>query len=493
MKTTARKILSLVIVVCMAFIGVFVTPVVKADAAAGYYEKVTSAPADWSGTYLIVYEAGNVAFNGGLETLDAVSNTIPVTIADGKITANATTDAATFTIGKSGDGYTISSASGHYIGKTAYSNGLDSKQDTHTLSLDAGSNAVITASGGCTLRFNSAKDQMRFRYYKSGQQAIQLYKHVEAPAAPELDSAIEESLNSVNAHMSLSYQYTESNQVVDSITDELTRATTGVTGTSYASWSGKTANSSAVYAGQSAGGNDSIQLRSNNSNSGIITTTSGGKAKKITVEWNSSTSSGRTLDVYGKNTAYSAATDLYNSSTQGKKLGSIVCGTSTELTITGDYEYIGLRSNSGAMYLDSISIEWGGESTVVKDSQFAIKCAVDSTINDYFKDNASVESYGIQVTAKGGNTAIYTSGSSFWTKEADKFSVVIKLGDIINDTTKLSTEFTVVAFVVVGGETYTSTAAKTYSIASMVAMYSELGYKDGVAPLYGYLQEKGLL
>jgi hypothetical protein len=54
------------------------------------------------------------------------------------------------------------------------------------------------------------------------------------------------------------------------VTDELTLSTTGVSGTSYTEWSGKTATSSAVYAGQSAGGNSSIQLRSNNSNSGII-------------------------------------------------------------------------------------------------------------------------------------------------------------------------------------------------------------------------------
>ena len=41
-----------------------------------------------------------------------------------------------------------------------------------------------------------------------------------------------------------------------------------------------------------------------------------------------------------------------------ENLGSIVYGTSTELTITGDYPFIGLRSNSGAMYLTSISIDW---------------------------------------------------------------------------------------------------------------------------------------
>ena len=150
------------------------------------------------------------------------------------------------------------------------------------------------------------------------------------------------------------------------VTDVLTRVVTGVTSTTYTEWSGKTLNSEAVYAGQSAGGNSSIQLRSDKSNSGIVTTKSGGKVKKIKVTWNSSTSSGRTLDIYGKNTAYTAATDLYKSSNQGTKLGSIKCGTSTELVISGDYEFIGLRSNSGAMYLTEIDITWetsgaGGE------------------------------------------------------------------------------------------------------------------------------------
>ena len=149
-------------------------------------------------------------------------------------------------------------------------------------------------------------------------------------------------------------------------TDVLTRAFTGVPAvSSYNNWSGKEGLSGAVYAGNSAGGNDAIQLRSTN-NSGIVTTGSGGSVKKITVVWNSNTTNGRTLNVYGKNSAYSAASDLYNTSNQGNLLGTIVMGTSTSLTISGNYEYIGFRSNSGAMYLTSVSIEWetGGSSTV---------------------------------------------------------------------------------------------------------------------------------
>lgn len=141
--------------------------------------------------------------------------------------------------------------------------------------------------------------------------------------------------------------------------DKLDRAFTGIIGSTYTGWSNKSGSSSdAVYAGNSAGGNTSIQLRSSN-NSGIVTTASGGTASSVTVTWNSNTQNGRTLDVYGKNTAYSSAGDLYNNSNQGTLLGSIVYGTSTELTITGSYSYIGLRSNSGAMYLSDVTICWG--------------------------------------------------------------------------------------------------------------------------------------
>lgn len=148
----------------------------------------------------------------------------------------------------------------------------------------------------------------------------------------------------------------ESTSTID---DVINLTTTGVTSgsTSYSTWSNKTATSSAVYAGNSAGGNSSIQLRSDKSSSGIVTTVSGGKAKKVVVEWNSNTNAARKIDIYGKNSAYSQATDLYNSTNQGTKIGSIAYGT-TELTIDGDYEYIGIRSNSGALYLTSITITW---------------------------------------------------------------------------------------------------------------------------------------
>ena len=151
--------------------------------------------------------------------------------------------------------------------------------------------------------------------------------------------------------------------VVTTVVDELTREFTGIpnqTQNAYSAWNGKQGNLTAVYAGQSAGGNNSIALRTENNNSGIVTTTSGGKVKKVSVTWNNNSTSGRALNVYGKNTPYSVATDLYDDSKQGTLLGSITYGNnnSTELTINGDYTYIGLRSNSKVIYLNEIEITW---------------------------------------------------------------------------------------------------------------------------------------
>lgn len=145
------------------------------------YVKVTSSADLTSGTYLIVYEDGALAFNGGLETLDATQNTIAVTISDGTIASDATVDAATFTIDVAAG--TIMSASGYYIGRTADSNGMHTDTETaytNTLSIDNEGNAVIVGSGGAYLRYNASSGQERFRYFKSttytNQKAIALYK-----------------------------------------------------------------------------------------------------------------------------------------------------------------------------------------------------------------------------------------------------------------------------------------------------------------------------
>jgi hypothetical protein len=151
--------------------------------------------------------------------------------------------------------------------------------------------------------------------------------------------------------------------VVDTMTYAETGATPGSSAV-YSTWSNVSLRSDAIYAGNTSAGTTGspyIQLRSNNSNSGIITTASGGVLDKITVVWNSTTQADRTVNVYGKTSAYSAATDLYNSGTRGTSLGTIVKGTSTELDLSGssdEYTYFGFRSNSGALYIDTVFVRW---------------------------------------------------------------------------------------------------------------------------------------
>ena len=185
------------------YYAVFYNP----TAASGNYEKVTTELTDWSGEYLIVYETGEVAFNGGLTTLDVGGNTVAVTIENNAIEANDVTNAAKFTIAEYNEGYSIQSASGYYIGyEDSKTNGLLSNlnkkyENKITLNNDKTVNIQSTASN--ILRYNptdlinSGKQTgLRFRYYKSGQEAIALYKKAadNETYVTECDNCIETTL-----------------------------------------------------------------------------------------------------------------------------------------------------------------------------------------------------------------------------------------------------------------------------------------------------------
>ena len=162
---------------------------VQGTVSTGDYVKVTTAPTDWSGEYLIVYEGGSLAFDGGLTTLDAISNTISVSISNNTIEANEITNAAKFTIAAINGGYSIQSASGYYIGQTSNANGLQASLTTvYTNSISYNNGNVDIVSGGAYLRYNNQSGQTRFRYFKSStytnQKAIQLYKKSEPTLTP---------------------------------------------------------------------------------------------------------------------------------------------------------------------------------------------------------------------------------------------------------------------------------------------------------------------
>lgn len=169
------------------------------------FEKVTSAPdnGDWSGDYLIVYETESLAFDGSLTTLDATSNTKPVTIENAKIAATSDMMAIQFTVAKksgSSDKYNLKSASGYYISGTttsaAASNGLKQATSDSAYEITFGvedNNVVVyskSSDQNMILRYNDASNQNRFRFYKSGQKPVQLYKLSGQPAPEKTLSSV---------------------------------------------------------------------------------------------------------------------------------------------------------------------------------------------------------------------------------------------------------------------------------------------------------------
>lgn len=143
------------------------------------YVKVTSAPADWSGVYLIVYEKSateGMVFNNS----DSANGYVDAVIKDYTIESNADVDAEQVTIEPMTGGYSIKGKAGYIYGKSG-SNALSFNATTQQLNtIEYSSNSVKITSNTSVFRYNNASDQNRFRYYKSSsyanQKAIQLYK-----------------------------------------------------------------------------------------------------------------------------------------------------------------------------------------------------------------------------------------------------------------------------------------------------------------------------
>lgn len=144
------------------------------DASKLYYKKVTEAQADWSGEYLIVYEANSVAWDGSIDNLDATPNTFEVTISGGKIERTDATMGKAFFIDPMEGGYSILASNGKYIGRSAGSNGLDTDTQPLLNVITWNNHPVITGEGGKTIGFNANSGQEKFRYL--GSSGIELYK-----------------------------------------------------------------------------------------------------------------------------------------------------------------------------------------------------------------------------------------------------------------------------------------------------------------------------
>lgn len=146
----------------------------------------------------------------------------------------------------------------------------------------------------------------------------------------------------------------------ETVTDELTATTLNVSTKSYQKFATKTLSSGASYDGAAfidSNNPKGIQIRSKVDKglyTGIITSASGGTIKSITINFNSNNS--QALDIYGKNTAYTTAKDLFGSA--AGELIKNVSNSKTAVTITPNkaYKFIGFKSNKGTIYIDKITI-----------------------------------------------------------------------------------------------------------------------------------------
>ena len=141
---------------------------VPVHAAGGTFTKITSTNDLTSGAkYLIVSESDELAFDGSLGTIDAVSNTKSVTMSSNSITA---TSDFYFTITSKTGGYSIKGSGGKYIGSTA-SNANELKSDTsdsytNTITWDSTNSCFIIRGTNSYLVYNSTSGQTRFRFFK---------------------------------------------------------------------------------------------------------------------------------------------------------------------------------------------------------------------------------------------------------------------------------------------------------------------------------------
>ena len=172
------------------------------------------------------------------------------------------------------------------------------------------------------------------------------------------------------------------------VTDELTWQGLGLTSSNdkYNTVSNKIFTSNAVYkATASSGQGKYIQLRSNKSDAGIVTTQSGGKVKSVTIEFNESTTD-RAITVFAKNQAYTGADQLYGTTNAGSQLGKIFANAESKtLTVSGDYEYVAIRATNGAVYIDKITIVWetGGDTRTDANLSFSTTTA-EATVGEAF-------------------------------------------------------------------------------------------------------------
>lgn len=202
-------------------------------------------------------------------------------------------------------------------------------------------------------------------------------------------------------------------QETTTVTDELTVSSLGV-GSTYAEKTSSVFESGAQYKSFATTNSEdnvkSIQINKK-SNYGLVAIKSGGKAKSVKVTFFKGTN---TLNVYGSNTAYTATSELYDSSTSGILVGSL--SATGSITIDGDYKYIGFISKKGAIYISSIEIVWEPSTEYQPEAP---------TINP--STQTFSKAFTAIITAEDGADIYYTTNGDTPTTESTKYESGVEI------------------------------------------------------------------
>lgn len=150
------------------------------DVDAKYYVKVTEAPEDWSGTYLLVCEEENIAMTGSATSNTDIKKPTSVEITQNGIQYNSAMENISVSINSVDSGYLIVTRSGYGVyctdSNTTFAASKTSSTYSkypYTISLSYGKFVIMR--GGKYMMYNKSSDVFGF-YTSETQTAIQLYR-----------------------------------------------------------------------------------------------------------------------------------------------------------------------------------------------------------------------------------------------------------------------------------------------------------------------------
>lgn len=112
---------------------------------------------------------------------------------------------------------------------------------------------------------------------------------------------------------------------------------------------------------------DCVNMRNEYDLCGIVTTKTAGCVRKVSIDWVAPAGKQDCISVFGSNTPYSVASDVWDDSKKGTLIGTIVKGVNDELVIPTNYAYVALRAENLDCFMNSITIGWGGETFEVEE------------------------------------------------------------------------------------------------------------------------------